>query len=444
MISSNSSSKIDNNNVKNDESKALSLSVSTPNLNTNALLASPIKTEGTYKPIHYSSGTRLLSIQTPTLPLEKRNALSNQPPPEHKSRIFWGDDDIESTLVLKEAQMLYDRTQIRERNEITKKARQKDRKEKKKVKKRKAHLFGEVQKDEDVVNTEVDSDHDQGSVTSVDTYNSFLSDDDNAPLTFDDKNNTEAIIQVTVAKTEEEEEEELARKNPLVPRSVIRSKLKKLNKFILGHTGRKIMMAWNLIDGKFQKSTHIKVEMVKEAGGLVIPVKKKAMTINSLTPILCSAKVGIIASELAFIYESFGISRFETLLSRKVSVIKALLGPDKGKGIRQAQQLLDELQILSQQVVSEKLISIDELKELAFPADPEKRAEAFKQLEIERQDIVNKMLEDKKKEEVLKTQALLRKAKIISDFAATLKELQFSRGIISLILYHYGYLYLLS
>ena len=134
MISSNSSSKIDKG--KNDESKALSLSASTPNLNTSTLLTSPIKTQAAYKPIHYSSGTRLLGLPTPTIPPEKRNALSNPPPPEHKSSTFWGDDDIESTLVLKEAQMLYERTQIREMIEITKKARHKEKIEKKKVKKR--------------------------------------------------------------------------------------------------------------------------------------------------------------------------------------------------------------------------------------------------------------------------------------------------------------------
>lgn len=318
---------------------------------------------------------------------------------------------------------------MRERNEITKKSRHKEGKKKKIKKKKKGHLFGEVVKEDELVASDVDSDHEQNSVTSIDTYNSFLTDDDNAPLTFDEKNNdTAAIIQMSVTRSEEEEEEEMARKNPLVPRSIIRAKLKKLNKFILGHTGRKIMMAWNLIDGRFQKSSHIKVEMIKEAGGLVIPVKKKAMTINSLTPILCSSKVGVIASELAFIYETFGISRYEALMSRKIAVLKTLLGPDKGKGIRQAPQLLDELQILMQQIVTEKLISVDELKELAFPADPEARAEAFKRLEIERQEIVNKMLEDKKKEEVIKTQALLRKAKIISDFDAILKEIQFTRG----------------
>lgn len=433
MITSNSNSNIivkKNNDI---DSKAMSLSVSTPNLN-NGIITSPIKSSSPYKPIHYSSGTRLLGITTSTLPPEKRMQISNPPTSEHKSNKFWGDDDIESTLVLKEAQMLYERSQIKERNEIRNKATKKEKKQKKV--KQKAHLFGEIPKEDNSV-VEQETDFDQASVASVDTYNSLLSDD--AQLTFDEneKNNAEGIIEVTITKTEEEEEEEELRRNPLVPRSVIRSKLKRLNKFILGHTGRKIMVAWNLIDGRFQKSAHIKVEMVKEVGGLVIPVKKKAMTINSLTPILCSSKVGIIASELAFIYESFGISRSEALLSRKIALIKVLLGPDKGKGIRQAQKLLDELQILNQQVVLEKLISIDELKELAFPADPEKRAEAFKLLEIERQDIVNKMLDDKKKEEILKTQALIRKAKIISDFDDILKEIQFSRGIKLFFIYIY-------
>ena len=53
--------------------------------------------------------------------------------------------------------------------------------------------------------------------------------------------------------------------------SKARATLQNLGKFVAGHMNRKVMVAWTTIEQRFQKSSHRKIEHVRDANGLTHP-----------------------------------------------------------------------------------------------------------------------------------------------------------------------------
>jgi hypothetical protein len=181
------------------------------------------------------------------------------------------------------------------------------------------------------------------------------------------------------------------------PKSKIRFKLMNLSKFVLGHTNRKIMIFWNTIETRFQKSSYFKNELVKDANGLLHPVRLHALQLSTLTSILCSTKVKISHSELAVVFGKFKCTKQEILHARKVAAIRLILGPNNGAGLKQAKELQNELQKLI--TLDERLITCEEFKDAIFPTDPEQRAMEEKGLEAEKLEMMNIMMEEKRKRE---------------------------------------------
>ena len=209
-------------------------------------------------------------------------------------------------------------------------------------------------------------------------------------------------------------------------KSKIRSKLKGLNKYVLSHSSRKIMVAWNTIEARFQKSPISKTELLRDANGIMHPVKIQAVPLSVLTMLLCSTKVRVQHSELKAIYSKFACLGPDILHARRIAAIRLLLGPTNGKGLKQAPALLEELQVLLLER-DEKLVSLDQLREATFPSDPLQRAQEEKSLEAEKRQMMELLMEERKKREEAVQIAEQRKRKTCEDFANTLAEMQYVR-----------------
>ena len=210
------------------------------------------------------------------------------------------------------------------------------------------------------------------------------------------------------------------------PKSKIRYKLMNLSKFVVGHTNRKIMLCWNTIEARFQKSSYFKNELVKDANGLLHPVRLHALQLSTLTSILCSTKVKVNHTELAVVFNKFKCSKQEILHARKVASIRLILGPNNGAGLKQAKDLRNELQKLI--TLDERLITCEEFKDAIFPADPEQRALEEKGLEAEKMEMMNIMMEEKRKKEEAVLIQEQRKIKTLNDWDSTLLSLQYVKG----------------
>ncbi len=231
---------------------------------------------------------------------------------------------------------------------------------------------------------------------------------------------------LTVATSSDSTSAVTATKAKAFPKSKIRYKLMNLSKFVVGHTNRKIMLCWNTIEARFQKSSYFKNELVKDANGLLHPVRLHALQLSTLTSILCSTKVKVNHTELAVVFSKFKCSKQEILHARKVASIRLILGPNNGAGLKQAKDLKNELQKLI--TLDERLISCEEFKDAIFPADPEQRAIEEKSLEAEKMEMMNIMMEEKRKKEEAALIQEQRRIKTLNDWDNTLQSIQYVKG----------------
>jgi hypothetical protein len=212
--------------------------------------------------------------------------------------------------------------------------------------------------------------------------------------------------------------------------SQIKIKLGKLTNFISHHTNRKIMYMWNSIEQRFNKSNQTKSVVVSdEKTGLKRPVKFPAITLSTLTVLLCSSKVRVSHSELPRIYDKFDtkVHKDEITHSRKIAAVRCSLGPNNGAGLIEAPELIEQLVQLNN-LVEERLVSLNELMNAVFPSDPVQRKEEMEELEKERKRNLLSSLHEVEERENVKLEAETRKNKNINDFAKLLKELQFVKG----------------
>jgi hypothetical protein len=208
--------------------------------------------------------------------------------------------------------------------------------------------------------------------------------------------------------------------------SKARGALLNLGKFVQGHSNRKVMIAWTTIESRFQKSSHRKIETVKDANGFTHPVKYNALYLSALTGTLCSSQVRCSYKDLDALYKGFGMTDDDIFKSRRLAALRIVLGPTNGKGLRQEEELLEELRELMSE--EEPLVTQEQVMDAVFPKDPRQRQKELDSLEAEKSAFIKRMLAEKAKKEELKQAAEMRMSKMITDFDRTRAEVQFPKG----------------
>jgi len=209
--------------------------------------------------------------------------------------------------------------------------------------------------------------------------------------------------------------------------SKAKSKLKNLNRFVLGHTSRKITSNWDLVENKFQASNTHEIVIVKGADGIGNPMKLKTMALSSMTLLLCSAQVQLKHKELSALYELMKFSQADVDRSCKIAARKLVMMASSNVDVQK--QCSTEIEELT--TTPEPKIRIDILRESVFSADPEERKKEMEQLEKFRTERVNNMFEEKRKKKENLAKAEARKRKAINDFENSVLGIQYPRGPLS-------------
>lgn len=214
--------------------------------------------------------------------------------------------------------------------------------------------------------------------------------------------------------------------------SMTRQKLQELGKYVLGHTYRKVMVSWNIIDARFQKSHQTKTEMVRDGAALATPQKHAALPLSTLVTILCSNQVRVVHNELVALGAQLGFSAEDVDRARKIAAIRICLGPEQGKGLnpRSVEILLLELKALADDHPDgqEKLVSVWALKNCVFPQDAAEREAVIRQMEEERSLWIRQQVEEKKRRDELKDRVEARRRKLMLDYGESLRSIQFPKG----------------
>lgn len=210
-----------------------------------------------------------------------------------------------------------------------------------------------------------------------------------------------------------------------VVESKAKNKLQNLNKFVLGHTSRKITSNWDLVENKFQSSPTHEIVIIKGENGIGNPVKYKTLTLSSLTLLLCSQQIQIKFKELLVLYEMLKYSKEQIILSCKLAARKLVM--NSSTKVEVQQQCQQEMNDLLAATVEPK-VRIDLLKEVVFSSDPEERKKEFEQLEKFRSERVAILIEEKKRKKENLEKAETRKRKAMHDFENCLQSVQYPRG----------------
>lgn len=212
-------------------------------------------------------------------------------------------------------------------------------------------------------------------------------------------------------------------------RSKVREKLNELSRYVNTHSQRKIINAWNSIEGRFKSSPLTKTVMVQGAKGLSYPSKQNALYASTVASVLCSTRVKVGWRELQYVFGQIGITSEETFLARRVAAINLMLSLNRSTSSPIALMMKAELQELQQK--SEKLITLEELTEVVFPKDPEERAMEFEIVKSRKQEEVRAMLDEKKRKDELKDVTEARRKRLMLDLESSLKEIQLPRNNIN-------------
>lgn len=210
--------------------------------------------------------------------------------------------------------------------------------------------------------------------------------------------------------------------------SLTRQKLQQLGKYVLGHTLRKVLVAWNLIDARFQKSSQMKTEMVFDPQtGLSTPQKHAALPLSTLVAMLCSPQVRVVHSELPGLCKKLDCTVDDVARARRIAAIRLILGPDQGKNLKQKDVLLAELNELNDGP-TEKLVSGLQFKAVVFPSDAQERDKMLKTIDEERSLWIRQQVEERKKRDDLKERVETRRRKLIQDYDDAMATIQFPKG----------------
>jgi hypothetical protein len=212
------------------------------------------------------------------------------------------------------------------------------------------------------------------------------------------------------------------------PGSLTKRKLRSLGRYVAGNTYRKVMISWNYVENRYEKTAYKKVVMERDANGLVHPVKYGALKLSTLTGLLCSYKVRLAHSELFNIYGKFGFTdRADMIHSLRLAAVRLLLGPNNGAGMGLAEELKTHLKDLVAER-GEQLVTKLELAKIVFPEDDEEREKELLALEADREQLEQTLLEEKRKKEVMVERIEQRRIKTSKDFEANFRTIHTIKG----------------
>lgn len=214
---------------------------------------------------------------------------------------------------------------------------------------------------------------------------------------------------------------------PKKEKSKAKSKLMNLNKFVLGHTARKVISNWDLVENKFNTSQTHDVVIVKGENGIGNPIKIKTLPLSSLTLLLCSAQLQLKFKELNTLYTTMKYTPAEVEQSCKIAARKLVLSASSNPEVQL--QCQDEIaELLSN---GEPKVRVVTLQESVFSSDPEDRKKEMLELEKARAERVKNLMEEKKRKQENLKKAEARKQKSIFDFESSMGSVQYPRGVIN-------------
>jgi hypothetical protein len=214
---------------------------------------------------------------------------------------------------------------------------------------------------------------------------------------------------------------------PKKEKSKAKNKLMNLNKFVLGHTARKVTSNWDLVENKFNASQTHDVVIVKGDNGIGNPVKIKTLPLSSLTLLLCSAQLQLKYKELNTLYTTMKYTPAEVEQSCKIAARKLVLSASSNPEV----QLQCQDEIADLLAGGEPKVRIDALQENVFSSDPEDRKKEMMQLEKARAERVKNLMEEKRRKQENAKKAEARKKKSIFDFENSMASVQYPRGVIN-------------
>eukprot|EP01039_Chlorochromonas_danica_P007135 gene7135-7888_t len=209
--------------------------------------------------------------------------------------------------------------------------------------------------------------------------------------------------------------------------SKAREKLRNLAMFINGHTNRKILSCWNMIESRFKQSSVFKVVMVTDSQGLQHPIRHNALTISALARILCSSRVRLSHGELAVLLDRVEIAEKDVRLGLRIAALNVVIQVCAEAGSNQAATYREQmLELLKKE---HALVSITELRDVVFSLDPMERLQQEEEIAARKQVEVAAMLAEKRKKDDFKLKQELSRKKLIDDFEKVLDQPQLMKRV---------------
>ena len=206
-----------------------------------------------------------------------------------------------------------------------------------------------------------------------------------------------------------------------------KASLQSLNKFVLGHTSRKVTSNWDLVENKFQASLSHDIVIVKGPNGIGNPIKVKTLPLSSLTLLLCSSQLQLKFKELNTLYTTMKFSPDDVVRSCKIAARKLVLMASTVPEV----QLQCQAEITNLLSDGEPKIRIDTLLDCVFSSDPADRKKEMAELEKSRAERVQNLNDEKRRKKENLTKIEARKKKSIFDFELAMGSVQYPRGLMN-------------
>eukprot|EP01033_Poteriospumella_lacustris_P015028 gene15028-10748_t len=201
-----------------------------------------------------------------------------------------------------------------------------------------------------------------------------------------------------------------------------RDQLHTLRKYVMGHTRRKIVANWNMIENRFKTSAMHKATMVVDRHGLEAPLKQPAVYASALASVLCSSRVKIGHRELSDILSKLGADEEAIFLARRIAAHHVVIGICQEAKSDLALAYTDDMQRLLR--AEHFLVGQRDFEDLVFADDPDERKKELDAVHANRHAEVQQMLEEKKKREEKRDQIAAGRRKLIDEFEKILAQIQ--------------------
>lgn len=212
---------------------------------------------------------------------------------------------------------------------------------------------------------------------------------------------------------------------PLEP-SIYKEVMDEFFKYVTNYTKRKVVMAWNLIEVRYQKATTFKEKEERNEYGIMVTHKHQALPLSVLIGFLCSKNVKMMHDDLGDLFQNFDIPDKEIQHARRTAALRAVVTSNEGLSPKKLSPLQRDLSSMT--LGEERLISLHELMEDVFPSDPKDRAMLLQKIQQDRKQQIAAMMEQRTKVREAEAKAQARRTAAITSFEESLAELQFLRG----------------